>query len=374
MGFPTNTAPIQPPGDYSVGAYHGALHQLDQWQLAPQQLTRVSLDSDGTLWLEADAAAPKRWLTYTEGTLRSVSPEQDRKIPSLYEKSVRAAPWSHGVVSYRPGRRIVLAHETGSDDVILKGYRKRRGLIAAGNQQLAHKACSSEGFGVPPIIDYNEELELITMARRPGRSPPVSAGCSAVWRSIGEGVRSFQESCESTGLETFTCLDELEVLDELARRFNLCGLDLPSSWNEGREKLGELAAKLPNAQFSAAHRDLHDGQFLAADNGLSLLDFDLLCLADVALDPGNLLAHLFLRDLQNQRLSAFSNARACGRAFLSGLQRNRETGFELRLIFYQASTLYRLALIYALRPRWHHLVQSLVGLGEERLYQVRKYE
>ncbi|MDX1735520.1 MAG: hypothetical protein R3228_14190 [Halioglobus sp.] len=357
----------------SGGAYHDALHELRRWQLQADQLSRVSVDAHGTLQFEAETAGPLRWFAYTGGALRRVRPQDDRRIPLLDRESGRVAPFSLEVVSYRPGRRIVLTPADRSDAVVFKGYRKGRGATAVRNHEMAIRACKGGGFEVPSLVDYTEERDVLAMARRPGVSPPVSVGNAPVWQAIGAGLRNFQESCEYTGLDTFTCRDELEVLDELARRFELCDLQLPSSWQDGRDALGKLAGSLPGPCLGAAHRDLHDGQFLVATDGLNLLDFDLLCRADVALDPGNLLAHMFLRDLQRDPASALSNARACGNALLSGLGRQGDTGFEQRVLFYHASTLYRLALVYALRPRWHHLVPSLVHLGEERLREAMAY-
>lgn len=363
----------QPARELSVGTYHGAMLELGQWNLSADQLSRVSLDSDGTLQLETDAAHSIKWLSYIAGALRPVAPHDDRKIPCLYKKCNRVAPFPFDVVSYRPGRRVVLKSAVRSDQVISKGYRKGRAANAVRNHERAIKACERGGFGVPSLISYCEELDVLTMARRPGRAPVVNAGNSPMWRAIGSGLRRFQESCDITGLKTFGPDDELEVLDELARRFRLCELELPPHWEAGREKLGKLAEHLPESEFSAAHRDLHDGQFLAGDEGLNLLDFDLLCLADVALDPGNLVAHIVLRDLQSHGVSAFPDAQVCSHAFLSGLQRQDEAGFAQRCVFYQASTFYRLALVYALRPRWHHLVSALVRLGEHRLHEVTGY-
>jgi len=42
------------------------------------------------------------------------------------------------------------------------------------------------------------------------------------------------------------------------------------------------------------HRDLHHKQLLYSNGQVGLFDFDTLCQADPALDPGNLLAHLFM--------------------------------------------------------------------------------
>ena len=118
---------------------------------------------------------------------------------------------------------------------------------------------------------------------------------------------------------------------------------------------------MPPAIHGLAHRDLHDRQFIVSGSKtISLLDFDLVCVADVALDAANLLAHMKLRTLQRNLADSDTALRDCSESFLQGLARQHETGFELRLLFYQASTYLRLALLYAIRPRWMHLTAPLI--------------
>src|SRR6185436_19108787 len=127
---------------------------------------------------------------------------------------------------------------------------------------------------------------------------------------------------------------------------------LPGGWAEAHADLAERAARLPPAVLGLAHRDLHDRQVHEENGELALLDFDLLARADVALDPGNLVAHLRWRGLQGLHGADTASTRALEAAFLGGLGRAREPGFEARLAFYIASTFLRLALVYRLRPRW----------------------
>jgi len=201
---------------------------------------------------------------------------------------------------------------------------------------------------------------------QPGDTPDTGPGSEHVWQLIGARLRRFQcAEVDVDILQPFDSSDELAVLDERARRFLLGVPALPAGWREGRERLEETAGRLPaEVPLCLTHRDLHDGQFLVAGQSVNLLDFDLLCRADPALDAGNLLAHLVLRELQRRRDPGLSGA---GRAFLVGLGREEEPAFEQRRLFYQAATFYRLALLYSLRPRWSGLVPALIAGGRRCL-------
>ncbi|MEZ5973836.1 MAG: phosphotransferase [Planctomycetota bacterium] len=71
---------------------------------------------------------------------------------------------------------------------------------------------------------------------------------------------------------------------------------------------------LPPHAWVACHRDLHDGQILISGGRPVLLDLDLLCAADPALDAGNLTAHFLLRELQaagGADRESIARSRAC---------------------------------------------------------------
>ena len=365
--------PIEPPPGSGGGALHAALTQLERWKIGAHQLSRVSVDPDGTLQLEAEGADSVEWFCYAQGKLGRADPRHDRKIPLLMSRLGHALPSGMRFISYRPGRRVVLASTGLAEQSIIKGFRKGRGSEAIKHHQIAMKACEKGVLRVPELLDHDSGQDFVAMKRQAGSAPAIAAENTSTWASIGTGLRNFQDSCDLTELKVFSSGDELAVLDELARRFRLCALDLPSGWQVGRGSLESLSASLPKTQITASHRDLHDGQFLVDGHRLHVLDFDLLCQADTALDAGNLVAHMALRDLQRDPDSSFAASRACGEAFLYGLERQCDDGFGLRLSFYQATTFYRLALLYKLRPRWQHLTASLLQLGQRQIAMAKQY-
>jgi len=340
-----------------------ALAKLQGQQLKTAQVKRVVVDRPGTIYIEVHEQDKQRFFAYTANELKELQPEDDPKIPLAAKLRGDDFAAEYTLISYRPGRRIVLGPAQGGRGTIIKGYKKHQAEKAAENYACAVSACEQGGFDVPELLQYQIDSDSLVISKRIGKPPDLAPGAVNAWRLIGSSLRHFQQSDTAQGLKTFNNRDELAVLDERARRFLLVMPSLPLAWRRGRERLEEVARDLPPGIKGLAHRDLHDGQFIITDQTISLLDFDLLCIADVALDAGNLLAHMKLRMLQGRQGNEAATVSTCSKAFLLNLDRQDEPGFGQQLLFYQASSFYRLALLYALRPGWAHLTDVLTREG-----------
>jgi hypothetical protein len=345
-----------------AGSLQLALAKFGELQLTVQQVRRVAVERNGGIHLEVHTSDGQRFFIYEADELRELFSESDRKIPFLVNRSQADFAAEHTIISYRPGRRVVLGPGNDGPETIIKAYKKRRSEQAAKNHAIALAACEQGGFEVPGLLQYRADCDCLIMAKRSGEPPGVSLDATGTWGLIGTCLRRFQQATITNDLQVFTYRDELAVLDERARRLLLCMPALPQHWQAGRERLEEAAKTLLPAVNGLAHRDLHDGQLIVANQTISLLDFDLACRADVALDAGNLLAHLRLRALQQRQADGDAVA-ACSKAFLIGFGRQHEPQFDQHLLFYQATTFYRLALLYVLRPRWAHLSDTLLVEG-----------
>ena len=344
-----------------------ALLKLQSLNLGKEQVRRVAVASQGTLHLEVHEGKNQRFFVFEKNELSELLAENDSKIPLVSSLRESESINDDTIISYRPGRRLVLRPLGDKQGCILKAYKKNKSLRAAKNYAIAQSACEQGGFDIPELLQYETKTDCLVMAGRIGHTPVISSDATSIWADTGSRLRQFQSSHSQNGLDEFSSRDELQVLDERARRFLLCLNALPEAWQAGRERLESASINLPKAMMGLAHRDLHDGQLIVTGEDISLLDFDLICRADMALDAGNLLAHMKLRTLQGRHLGAESAYSDCSEAFLSGLGRQLETGFESRLHFYRATTFYRLALLYALRPRWSHLAEPLIAEGERHL-------
>ena len=349
-----------------------ALAKLDELAMKRDQIVRVAVDKRGDIFFELEVDQQKQFWAFMGDELLELKPENDSRVPlaSLFRDTGLGENCE--ILSYRPGSRIVLGPAPGQQGDIYKGYRKNRSEQARLKYQLAIPACRHADFDTPEPVAAKTEHECIRMARRHGQTPEISKSATLLWRDIGWRLRRFQDHALPRTLPVFDHADELAVLDERARRFRSFVAELPEPWMRGREQLDTVAAQLPPLAEVLAHRDLHDRQFMVSGETVTLLDFDLLCIADAALDAGNLTAHLTLRALQSGRENATTGASKCRKSLLSGLDRESDPGFDRKLFFYQATTFYRLALLYALRPRWAHLSDRLIGLGWQCIVDFRK--
>ena len=340
-----------------------AFEKLQDKHLSREQIRRVSIERSGDIHIETYDADKSRFFIFAGNALREFQPKNDLKVPLANKLFGEEFATHHQVISYRPGRRIVIESVGKESAYIIKGYKKHRSAEAAKRYTIAASICESSGFDVPKLLQYETDQDCLVMSKRQGQTPGITESAAKVWRGIGISLKRFQQSPLTGELPTFSFNNELDVLRERARRFLLCKSTLPSNWSGAFERLTEVTRNLPPAVNGLAHRDLHDGQFIVSGNTTSLLDFDLMCVADVALDAGNLLAHMKLRIAQKKPESGDSAFLLCSDSFLQGLGRQRDPNFKWRLTYYQATTFYRLALLYALRPRWSHLTGALVLEG-----------
>ncbi len=336
------------------------------------EITRVDVRPKGVMQVETVNAEDRRWFTYAQHQLNEVVPSEDPSVCLLRELGDLAPGHDLQVLSYRPTRRIVCRDQGPGKHRVLKGYRKGRSREAARRHDLAQHLLRDSTLCTPPLMHVLASAECLAFNEVPGQVLNVDHAELDTFELIGEGIRVFQDSSEGSQYAMHGVVQELQVLDRHAQRVGSVAGELPPAWHVGRVRAGEIAPGLPAVHEGWSHRDLHDGQFLVSSDGVTLLDFDLLQRADVALDPANLLVHLTLRALQGVAMATDDSANQCARAFLDGLGRDHEVGFWERLRFYQATTFLRLYLIYRLRPRWISVLPSLLTLAERCLRDLER--
>lgn len=329
-----------------------------------EEIVRVDVDDEGGLVLTAVGAGTTRWFTHDDRGLIERFPAQDPKV-LLAGRLAHTSDWR--VLSYRPSRRMVVRVERGEGPLVIKGHKKGRSAKAAAHQRIAEAAMARGAFRVPKMLLHEPEREAMAFEWLAGREVELGPGCEFHYRRLGEELRVFQEDPAALELKTHMLADEFEVLAKWRAKVRTAVEELPAGWDEVHERLTVAARTLPGAELGLAHRDLHDRQVHEADGRVALLDFDLLCRADTALDPANLLAHLSWRVLQELHGARPWSVEAARTTFLAGLARAGERGFEARLAFWSAAALLRIALVYRIRPRWAGRVHQLVALAEQSL-------
>lgn len=338
---------------------------------APPAVVRIDIARDGALVIESTHHDKRYWFRYAARQVVTLRPQDDEAVPLAARIAEDSADSTCTVLAWRPGRRLALRVRSTDGEHIHKGFRRKKAELSMRRHETAMAITERLDIVVPALVAASADDASLVMAAHPGQVPAVTPEQADLFEFIGEQIRLIQ-GADAGGLETFGHDHELAVVDRWASRFMSVAGALPRSWVETRHHLGQLADRLPPAVMGASHRDLHDGQFMVSGAQVTLLDFDMLCRADVALDPANLLAHLTLRALQADGGATDEGALRCGRAFLDGLGRYEESGFWTRLRFYQASAFLRLSIVYSLRPRWSHLTQQLVVLASRCLVDVDK--
>ncbi len=327
------------------------------------QIVRVEA-RDEQLIFTLNGAVRERYFRWN-GELQELSPSDDAALKIWRTAFVEREPV---ILTWRPGRRLVASFVVAGKPVILKAYKKRRMPQAFANQQRLFKATrNSEAFIVARPIASDESGAAYTMERLHGDELRIESYHATSFEMAGRALRQMQASVGITDLPEHKCEQELERLRALAARVQMATGTLPADWPISFEHARMSACATGSGV--PAHGDLHDGNLMRIGSRVGLLDFDMLCVGDAALDLANLSAHLELRALQGIRGASLAGAAACDQALRRGFgQQNCE--FARSLEFHRATTFLRIALIYHLRPRWAALTPGLVRLAESCLHEV----
>ncbi|MEZ6020430.1 MAG: hypothetical protein R3F17_10110 [Planctomycetota bacterium] len=280
---------------------------------------------------------------------------------------------SDRLLAWRPGRRAVWRSSDGAS--VWKCFRSGRDRAPRAHTErvaaaLVQSNPTGPALGIPALLEHDEALARLRFAWVDGHGIGLDLDSAPDWRHFGQALDHFQQAVPIDGLARHGAPDEVALLEELALRHADAQIALPEGWHAAFADLREQVSDLPPHAWVACHRDLHDGQILISGGRPVLLDLDLLCAADPALDAGNLTAHFLLRELQALGGADRESVARIARLFLQGLHHSAQAEFATSLRFYQASSLLRLALVYAVRPRWRALAPQLIDLSRQALAEI----
>lgn len=308
--------------------------------------------------------AQRSWRSVSGAHTQWLTPAADAEL-ALARRFADASECE--LLAYRPGRRITLRRRAADGSTILKGYRRGRPERAAAGARVAERLFADAApLRAPRLLAACAEHDALEFEDLGGAPLELTRWDEARARSIGAALRRFQDAHEAPAFEVHDHLAELGVLDALRANVERLGR-VPRDWERGRAALESVARDLGASECVLAHRDLHDGQFLELKDALGWIDFDLACRADAALDAANLCAHFELRRMQTLWTPSCDDEAALRGALLAGLGRSEQHGFRERFRFYSAAARLRLALVYALRPRWVCLSAPLVAAAAREL-------
>ena len=295
------------------------------------------------------------WYHLSEkGQLKELHPLEDRRLPV---KPTFINQWISSGVSVE-----LLAWGVGSrtifrlgNDCIAKVFRNNRQVIDRWKYLSAGSAARS--ISIPSVVNWDPKQLVLTVKEAAGDS------LNSLWKS-GQWDQShlhgilkilswLSESKVSEILPSHTADDEIDILDKRNQVFHRI---LRSPSKGVKPLVIEVIHRLKNLSKIdpvICHRDFHDKQVLIAEDEITLLDLDLLALADPCLDAGNIIAHLRLRALQGLPVPWLE----CTKSIAESLANQNLPGERLQT--WTASTFARLLLIYSRRQRPSDLLNKL---------------
>ncbi len=163
---------------------------------------------------------------------------------------------------------------------------------------------SADGVSVPEPIALVPELEMWLQRRVPGAtafSRLAEADGIEVARRVAGAIYKLHRTKlpdAAKARRPHTIASELEILK---RRLTQVA-EMKPQWQKRLTQLfaacEELSQSLDNAEQRMIHRDFYADQVIVSGSRLYLIDFDLLCLGDPALDVGNFLGHIIEQSLR----------------------------------------------------------------------------
>lgn len=276
------------------------------------------------------------------------------------------------VVRHKPGRRCVIEYE-------ITGGRRLIGKIRAGHAagpafRLAQAFWKSgfddrskDGVSIPEPVGEIRKFRMWVQRRIDGKACTelLEGPEGAHWaRRIAEAAFKIHRAGIPPS-RTHSMRDELRILAE-----RLPSLWASSLFSEERiqrvlRECRRVGEGLAEPAWCGIHRDFYPDQVLVSSDRIYLIDFDLYCLGDPALDIGNFLGHVAehsLRTLGDP--GALDSVRhALRERYLELAGESHRGAIEV----YETLTLARLASLSTVFPERRPWTRSLLEHVEERL-------
>jgi hypothetical protein len=239
--------------------------------------------------------------------------EFKRHLPRLSGKEGKLRLQGIRVIRHKPRRRCVVEYDVEVEQPNLPPHRvaligkvraRRFGkesfrlLEEIWNAGFHHD--SSDAISVPEPIGVIARFQMWFQRKAPGETATSMlarpAGVSLA-RRIGEAIHKLHRANVATDRH-HGMTDELRILNECLANAG----QLKPEWDGRLQKLSEackcLGSGLSPSGSCGIHRDFYPAQVLVHDGRLFLIDFDLYCLGDPALDIGNFIGHMTEQSLR----------------------------------------------------------------------------
>jgi len=211
------------------------------------------------------------------------------------------------IVRHKPGRRCLVEYDLR---VERPGVERRRvrvlGKVRAGrygkeDYELADElwragfsTSSTDGISVPEPIATVPRFRMWLqrkVAGTPASDLLADAGGAALARRIAEAAHKVHE-CDVPPRREHTAGDELRILQACLRNVAAVQPRLDARIRRLLRECERIGGRLPTARRRPVHRDFYAEQVIVHGDRLCVVDFDLFCMGDPALDIGNFLGHV----------------------------------------------------------------------------------
>jgi aminoglycoside phosphotransferase (APT) family kinase protein len=279
------------------------------------------------------------------------------------------------VVRHKRGRRCLVAYELAGFGTVY-GKVNRRSYGKSGYRLLA--ALRASGFdGVADGIAVPEPLGVIGafrmwLQREAAGCPATEAIGEAGAQQLARRVAAAAHKLHTAGVSTWRrheAGDELRILRDCLAQVAVTEPQLARRLDRLLDSCSRAAGSLAGAPTCGIHRDFYSDQVLVDGDRLTLVDFDLYCLGDPALDIGNYLGHV-----TEQALRAHGAATAFEpfeRELEESFGRLAGTDVQRRVQVWAALTIARHVYLSTRFPERRHLTVPLLELAEQRLAEVK---
>lgn len=309
-----------------------------------------------------------------------VKEEFKRGLPRLAGEDGQVIVKAIQVIRHKPGKRCVIEYDVRVEcadgrrqkAVIIGKVRARRfGNEAYRLQEALWNAGFQTGVAdrvsVPEAIGILPRMRMWLQRKVPGETATtLLAGPDgiAIARRIAKALHKLHRAGVPTERQ-HTMADELRILRQCLLSAARAKPDCAPRLERILEACEHLGARTPPPVPCGIHRDFYPAQVIVRGKRLHLLDFDLYCLGDPALDAGNFLGHIIEQSL-----------RSSGRP---DTLRDRELELEERFVrlagervrqgvhAYTTLTLARHIYLSTQFPERHSTTEPLIALCEERL-------
>jgi Predicted aminoglycoside phosphotransferase len=283
------------------------------------------------------------------------------------------------LIRHKQGRRCVVEYDVEVDRpdapkefvTLIGKTRVRRSGNEAFRLQRAiwdsgFDSASPDGISVPEPIGVIASFQM--WFQRKVEGPTVEKFLTTnsgvhLARRVAQAIHKLHAAGVPTD-KSHTINDELKILRECFEQVAA----LNPQWSQRLDRLliacEQLSARTPVGGNRGIHRDFYSSQVIVDGERLWLLDFDLYCRGDPALDAGNFIAHITeqaLRELGSPD-ALLEVERALEEEFI------RLSGEPARpaLHLYRDLTLARHILLSTKFPERNHLTERLLELCETR--------